>query len=312
MGGDPSLDTICGNHPDWVRRTWLRAAAWAAATPLWGWAAAGRADPDATYRWGVINLLPLTTSAQWWNPILLALSRLSGVRLALAMAPSTPQAVERAGAGEYDFFVNNHLFTPERVRWGWRVIARFNVQTQGSLWVRTDGPLQRLPDLQGQPVVFPSPEAFFGYHLPRRALAEAGVTVQERFAGPVDAVMAQLASGAAVAAGGNLAVAQRYVRLHALPARTLWVSQPYPDFAVMAHRRVSPEVVQRVRQALLDVRADAQGAAALDAMQAALWPTLAEPLRFISATEADYEPYVQFWRHSTGGQSASRTAPGGR
>jgi phosphonate transport system substrate-binding protein len=280
---------------------------------MWGWSAATRAASAAPYRWGVINVLPLTTSAQLWNPILLAVSRLTGLRLALAMAPSTPKAVERAGAGEYDFFVNNHLFTPERQRWGWRVIARFNVQTQGSLWVRTPGPAQRLTDLHGLPVAFPSPEAFFGYHLPMRALSAAGVTVQERFAGPVDAVMAQLASGAAAAAGGNLAVARRYARLHQLPVQPLWVSEPYPDFAVMVNPHVTPEAAQRVRQALLDLRADAQGAAALDAMQAALWPTLEEPLRFIAATDADYEPYVQFWRQfAVTKKPAASAAPGSR
>ena len=81
----------------------------------------------------------------------------------------------------------------------------------------------------------------------------------------------------------------------------------------MVNPHVTPEAAQRVRQALLDLRADAQGAAALDAMQAALWPTLEEPLRFIAATDADYEPYVQFWRQfAVTKKPAASAAPGSR
>jgi len=253
------------------------------------------AGADTALKFGVLNRHPVALTAQIWNPILHYVSRKVGVPLVLAMGKAAPETTERTVAGEYDFAYSNHLFTPEREKLGFQVIARLNRPAIASqIVVAADAPLRVLADLAGKAVAFPSREAFVGYHVPRLALGRAGIEVKASFGGNQEGAMQQLAAGAADAAAVNDQVMRAFAARHGFRYRVLWASEPYPDLAVMAHRRVPAAMVEKVRTALLGMRHDAEGRAALDAANAIV--KNAEPLAFVAATEADYAPYRRFWR----------------
>ncbi|MGQ9862030.1 MAG: phosphate/phosphite/phosphonate ABC transporter substrate-binding protein [Thiobacillaceae bacterium] len=255
-------------------------------TPAWA---------DGPLKFGVLNQHAMLTTAQIWNPILEAASRASGVPLVLAQGRSAPETTARTVAGDYDFAYTNHLFTPDRVKLGFRVIARLNrPPIEGQIVVPADSPLTRLTDLMGKTVVFPSREAFVGYHVPRQALDEAGIAVTERFSTNQEGAMQALRAGVADAASVNDELMRAFAARTGLRYRVLWTSDAFPDLAVMAHPRVPAEVVARVRHALLTLHETADGRAALAAANAILKNP--EPLRFVPATDADYAAYRAFWQ----------------
>lgn len=246
-------------------------------------------------KFGVLNQHPVTATAHIWNPILLEVSKQTGIPLALAMGPSAPETTQRTLAGEYDFAYTNHLFTPERQKLGFRVIARLNRPAiSGQIVVPIDSPLQKLADLNGRKMAFPSKEAFVGYHVPSQALRRAGITVSNAFAGNQEGAMRQLATGVVDAAAVNNRVMQAFAKRTGFLYRVLWSSEPYPDLAVMAHPRVPAGVVERVANALLSMHQRDSGRRALAHANRIIKND--RPLIFVPVSDTDYTPYSRFWR----------------
>lgn len=258
---------------------------------LWAWPA----QAAEVFKFGVLNQHPVTVTAQLWNPILRHVSQRTGISLELAMGPTAPETTRRTLAGEYDFAYTNHLFTPERQQLGFRVIARLNRPAISSqIVVAEDSPLKTLTDLEGVRVAFPSREAFVGYHVPRQALEHSGIRVTARFAGNQEGAMRQLAAGAVDAAAVNDRVMAAFTSRQGFRYRVLWSSEPYPDLAVMVHPRVPSDVVEQVREALIEMAGERAGRVLLQGANAIVQNP--EALAFVLATDADYAPYRRFWR----------------
>lgn len=106
--------------------------------------------------------------------------------------------------------------------------------------------------------------------------------------------MARLALGAVSAAGVNSQVMENYARREGFKYRVLYSSEPYLDMPLMAHPRVSPDKVMRVRQALLGMAADAEGRQILQTAADLLKGR--QLLQFVAVDNADYENYRRFYR----------------
>jgi phosphonate transport system substrate-binding protein len=144
--------------------------------------------PPLTF--GVLNQRSPQITAQYWNPILAHVSKVSGVTLQLRMGKTAPETTAMTVRGEFDFAYTNHLFTPERAALGFRVIARpANPGIRGALVTLEQSDVSSVADLAGRTVVFPSREAFVGYKVPLDALIRAGINVDAVFAGNQDGAM---------------------------------------------------------------------------------------------------------------------------
>lgn len=256
--------------------------------------AAGGA-PAQALRFGVLNQRSPQLTAQYWNPILDYVSRKSGAALELRIGKSAPDTTAMAVRGELDFYYTNHLFTVERDRLGWQVFGRgAGDGIRAAIVVAEDSPILSIMQLQDESVVFPSPEAFVGYWVPMDALLKVGVQVRPQFAGNQEGAIAQLRSGAARAAGVNAKVIAEYAKRENLRYRSLWVSEPYLDLALMAHPRLAATVVSGVRDAFVGMAQDPEGLRILEA-SAALIKQM-PPLGFIASKNRDYDNYRNFYR----------------
>jgi phosphonate transport system substrate-binding protein len=258
------------------------------------WLLAATASAQAL-RFGVVNQRSPQLTAQYWNPILEHVSRKSGVALELQIGKSAPDTTAMAVRGELDIYFTNHLFTTERDQLGWRVFGRGAGEgIRAEIVVAADSPIVSLAQLQDQGVVFPSPEAFVGYWVPMDALLKAGVAVRPQFAGNQEGAIAQLRSGAAAAAGVNGKVIAEYAQREGLNYRSLWTSEPYLDLALMAHPRVAPAAVERLRAALVGMASDPEGQRVLEASAGLIRQKA--PFGFVAAENRDYDNYRRFYR----------------
>jgi phosphonate transport system substrate-binding protein len=258
-------------------------------SPLFAWQTGG------AYPFGVLNHRSVIHTAEYWNPILDWVSRRSGVPLVLKIARSANETTDMAVRGELAFVYSNHLFTPQRDKLGYTVLARQEGEgIRGQVVVRTDSPAHRLADLAGQRVAFANPYGFTGYFLPYDALLKADVSIEPVFAGTQEAAMALLKHGKVAAAGVNSQVMADYARREGFNYRVLWQSEPYYDLAVMAHPMVPAAAREAVRDALIAMRTDPEGQRVLAESAARL--NLPAPRGFVAATDRDYEPYRRFFR----------------
>ena len=274
-----------------IRRLALFLLALCVAPPLPAWQAGG------PYPFGVLNHRSPTLTAEYWNPILAWVSARAGVPLTLKIARTANETTDMAVRGELAFVFTNHLFTPQRDRLGFTVIARQQGEgIRGQIVVPASSPVTRLEELAGQAVAFANPYAFVGYFVPYDALLKAGIEVRPVFAGTQEAAMGLLRHGKVAAAGVNHQVMADYARREGFAYRVLWQSQPYNDLAVMAHPAVPPQVREAVREALLALKTDPEGQKVLAAAAARL--KLPAPRGFVAASDRDYDAYRSFFRQT--------------
>ncbi len=251
--------------------------------------------PPEPLAFGVLNQRSVSLTAEYWNPILDWVSRRTGVSLRLRMGKTATETTRMTVRGDFAFVYTNHLFSPERVRLGYRVLAREDTEgIQGAVVVRSGSGPKSLAGLQGKTVVFPSQEAFAGYRVPMDALVRAGVDVTPVFAGNQEGALAQLFAGRADAAAVNSAFARDYARRAGAAYDVLWVSETFPDLCVMARPDVPPAAVDAVRKALVSMAKDPEGARILAAGATLL--NLPSARGFVESDDAEYEPYRRFYR----------------
>src|SRR6476646_5942260 len=278
-----------------ILKTIMRAASVLAATMGFGFTAAAADQP---YGFNVLNQRSVALTAQYWNPILIYVSRKSGVPLELKLAKTTKEGNALAEQGAYDFLYTNHFFTPERDRLGFRVIARpAGRGIQGQIVVPQDSPIRSLQELNGKEVAFPSPDAFAAYFLPMDALIKSKVDVKPVFTSNQEASLAQLKIGTVAAAAVNDQIIERYARREGFEYRVLWHSELYNDLCVMASPKVPKDKVEAVRNALVNMVNDPEGHKVLQAGAELLKST--DKLGFVASDNREYENYRIFYKNTS-------------
>lgn len=252
---------------------------------------------ETPLNFGVLNQRSIALTAQYWNPILKYVSQKSGVPLQLKMGRTATETTAMTRRGEFAFVYTNHLFTPERIGLGYRVIARPGTPgVRAQIVVRDDSSLRTLADLNGRTVVFPSRESFLGYSVPVAALQEAKVEATPVFAGNQEGAVAQLQAMTVDAAAMNSQVLENYARRENFRYRVLWQSESYLDLPIMANPAVPKAKIEAVRQAFIGMAADPEGRKILEDGAASL--KLMGPLGFIAADNNDYANYREFYRQA--------------
>jgi len=252
---------------------------------------------EEPYMFNVLNQRSVALTAQYWNPILLYVSRKSGVPLELKLAKTTKEANALAEQGAYHFLYTNHFFTPERDRLGFRVIARpAGPGIRGQIVVPNDSPIKSLAELNGRDVAFASPDAFASYWVPMDALLKNRVNVKSIFTANQEAGLAQLKVGTVAAAAVNDTVIQRYARREGFEYRLLWNSELFNDLCIMASSKVPPAKQQAVRDALVGMLSDPEGRKVIEAGAELL--KIKDSLGFIASENRDYDNYRAFYKRT--------------
>ena len=250
--------------------------------------AGGALAQERPLAFGVLNQQSPARTAERWNPILHYVTSLTGVHLQLLMGPTVPDTNAMMARGEFEFMFTNHNFQTEFDSLGYRVIARWGGEPiHGVIAVPADSPVRTKKDLDGRRVAFPSADAFVGYAVPIVALRQAGVKVEEVFAGNQEGVLAQLKARRVDGGAVNSRFLATYAEREGVQFREVFVSQGYPDLAVIAHPRVPAATVEKVRQVLLGMKNDPAAAAIL---------TRAGSRGFDPATDRDYDGVRQVYR----------------
>ncbi len=237
---------------------------------------------------GVLNQQSPALTAERWNPILNYTSTVSGVPLQLKMGRTVQETDAMMARGDFDFVFTNHNFQSEFEAIGFKVVAKWAGESiHAVIAVPADSPIRTLRDLEGKRVSFPSTDAFVAYAVPLVALKRAGVRVEQVFGGNQEGTLAQLKAKRVEAGAVNSRFLAQYAEREHVQFREIYVSEGYPDLAVIAHPRVPAATVERVRSALLRMGSDATAAPAL---------ALAKSKGFEPAADRDYDGVRRIYR----------------
>ena len=250
--------------------------------------AAASALAQQPLAFGVLNQQSPALTAERWNPILHYASTASGVPLQLKMGRTVQDTNAMMARGEFDFVFTNHNFQSEFDTIGFKVIARWaGDPIRAVIAVPADSPIHHLHELDGKRVSFPSTDAFVGYAVPLVALKRAGVNVEQMFGGNQEGTLAQLKARRVEAGAVNSRFLAQYAEREHVQFREIYVSEGFPDLAVIAHPRVPAATVERVRRALLGMAADPAAAPIL---------IQTKSKGFEPASDRDYEGVRRIYR----------------
>lgn len=253
------------------------------------------ARADEPYRFHVLNSRSGALASQYWNPILDWVAQKSGVPLELRVARTGREANALSDQGAYHFVYSNDLFTPEREKLGFRVVARAaGSAVRGQIIVRSDSGIVRLQDLIGREVVFGSPDAFAAYWLPMDVLLRSRVHVKVAFTHDQDTALAQLKAGTVAAVAVNETTAREYARREAFAYRLLWSSEAYSELPIMASPKLPAAQVAAVRAAFVSMSSDPQGRRILEAGGKLLKNR--DAVGFVASTDRDYDNHRAFYK----------------
>ena len=253
------------------------------------------ADAQPTYRFSPVNQASIALSAAYWNPIISYVSEKSGVKLVLKIGRTSADTTSYVLAQEVEFAFTNHLFSPEREQFGWRVFGRrLTPPLHGLIAVAADSPITELSQLDGKDIAFPGPEAFVAYKVPYAHLLTKKLNVRVVFGGNMDGALAQLFSGKVAAVGANSQLIEAYAKREGKPYRVLWSSEPFHDLALMAAAKVPERDVQAVAKAFAGMHQDPKGRVVL--AQASAQIGLSSDAYFISSDGSEYGPYRRFYQ----------------
>jgi phosphonate transport system substrate-binding protein len=255
------------------------------------------AQDERAYSFGVLSQRSAVLTAQYWNPILEYVKQKSGVALNLKVARSAPESNDATERGEYDFVYSNTIFQPKMAAAGYQVILRPRDEAiTGQIVTLEAAPVRTLKDLDGREVGFPSQAAFVGYAVPMDQLLRQGVSVTPVFGGNQEGIIGQLVAGRVIAAGVNNQVMKAFAAREHIRYRVLWESSPFLNLPVAAHPRVPKAVVEAVKAAIDGMDHHPEGMRILEASAQAVGQK--PPLGFRTSSQADYQSYLDFYKHT--------------
>ena len=219
------------------------------------------ARPDAdVLRFGFALRSSAVQDAKQYLPLLQYLEEATGYSFELYFTPKDGQVVDDLGTGVVQFAaIGADRYVQARARYGVVSLVRgLNAQGRAEcrsvIAVAPDSPIQTIEDLRGKRFAFGSIVSTPGYLIPRITLLQHGLTLDDLAAyeytgshrdcaeavvsGRFDACGMQDTMGEELAADGLV--------------RIIHTSQWYPSSGIAANKDVPPEVLDRVRQALLD------------------------------------------------------------
>lgn len=241
-----------------------------------------------SYTIGVVPQFEQRKLFRIWQPIINELETRTGFSLHLVGSPKIPVFETKFLAGEYDFAYMNpyHVLKADKAQ-GYIPLVRDGARRlKGVLVVRKDSPVQKVTELDGKILAFPSPNALGASLLMRADLKQVfGINYFPRYVQTHSSVYLNVALGQAEAGGGVLSTLNAQPESVKSKLRVLYETRSMAPHPLTAHPRVPEADREALKRAWLELAQTEQGKALLDQipMQQA-----------ISASMDDYKP-MQEW-----------------
>jgi phosphonate transport system substrate-binding protein len=229
--------------------------------------------------------------ARQYIPFLSYLEKTTGYKFTLRFTPKDCNIVDCLGSGDVDFAaIGAGSYIESRARYNVIPLVRGlnslgKAEYQSVIVVVPDSPLRKIEDLRGKRVAFGSTTSTQGHLIPRIILSEHGIELEDltghEFFGShhdcANAVISHLAD-----ACGMQDTMGRELEKQGM-VRIIHTSRYYPSSGIAANKDVNPEVIGKIRQALLDFQPTGKDAEGLHN-----WNRTEMPLGFTLAKDEDY------------------------
>lgn len=207
---------------------------------------------------GVYPYLSPSQTVEQFAPLREHLSKALGQTVTLRSAPDFARFIERTQSGEYDIiFTAPHMGRLAEKRDGYRRLAQTGYQIVVVVLARKDGPVHNLADLKGRSLAVGA-KLSMSYQIADQALGKHGLMLGRdvefintaSFSNVPEALIrGEADAGATGTLLWDTAPADQRKAL-----REIYRSEPVPGFLLLAHARLSAEILRKLEQALFDFK----------------------------------------------------------
>lgn len=229
--------------------------------------------------------------ARQYLPFLAYLSKATNYKFKLCFTKKRNQTIETLGKGEIHFTAfgaGSYILAHEK--YGIIPLVRGlnkkgKAKYRSVIFVAANSQIQKIEDLRGKRFAFGSVTSTQGHLIPRIILNQHGITLDDlseyKFTGSHRNCADAVISGKFDAGGMQDVMGKGFS--DAGLARIIYTSRYYPSSCIAANKDVSPVILAKVKQALIDFQPTGRDSTGLYQ-----WDKTEMPNGFISARDEDY------------------------
>lgn len=214
-----------------------------------------------TYTIGIVPQFEQRKLYAIWKPIVDELQRRTGHTFTWATTLTIRDFERDFLAGKFDFaYMNPYHVLKAHKSQGYIPLACDTMPLRGILVVRRDSPINKVKELNGKTIAFPSPNAFGASLLMRADLQRLfHVTIKPLYVKTHSSVYLHVASGLVPAGGGvEKTLAQQDPQVRDL-LRVLYTTREPPSHPLVAHPRVPAQHRDAVSRAFISLAQTTEG-----------------------------------------------------
>lgn len=224
---------------------------------------------DPPYSFYVVPQLAVADSYAAWTPIL----EEAGKKLSLCFVLKVPASISafesdvRSVKPDFAFMNPYHLFINKRSQGYVPLIADSQNPLFGIVVIRKDSPIEKIEDLNGKKMAFPSPNALAASLLIRAQLAKSNIKVIPEYVNSHSNVYRTVINGDVIAGGGvNNTFSREPVNLQQ-ELKILFETAKYMPHPVAASTRVPVNVRKEMIQFFIELGKNPSMSGQLNAIQ---------------------------------------------
>jgi phosphonate transport system substrate-binding protein len=232
----------------------------------------GIAAASANEKIYTVAVVPQFASTQVyrdWTPLLEQLEQATGYRFKLLVYDEYSRFEREFEKGVPDLvYLNPYHMVIARQKQGYRPLLRDNSTLSGILVARQDGPIQKISDLNGKKIAFPSPNALGASLYLRALLAEdMHIKFNAAYANGHQNVYRQVLLGDVAAGGGVLHTLEKEPESVRSQLKVIFSTPQIAAHPLAAHPRVPLAVSKKITSAILAMRDNPEAARHLASVQ---------------------------------------------
>ena len=229
--------------------------------------------------------------ARQYLPFLKYLAKSTEYRFELRFTPRKSTIIDEIGTGRFQFAALGAVsYIRAHAKYGVIPIARGlnalgKAEYQSVIFVASKSPIRKIEDLRGKRFAFGSITSTQGHLIPRIILVQHGITLRDlayyNYTGSHRNCANEVTSSRFDAGGIQDTMGKEMAEMGLI--RIIYTSKYYPSSGIAANKDLPPEVLDKVKQALLDFRTKERDAADLYH-----WNKTEMSNGFIEARDDDY------------------------
>ena len=194
-----------------------------------------------------------------WQPLIKYLQNTTGISLRFSTAPTITRFEQRVLEGDYDYvYMNALLYVRAKEQLGYRALVRRENPLRGILVVKK-GTINKLSDLKGATIAFPSPTALGATLLPRAELDRRKIKYHVSYVGTHESGYQSVLVGRYAAAGGVMRTFSLLPATSQSELQVLFKSKPVTGHVVAVNPRIPHKEYIRLARALESLHSSQDG-----------------------------------------------------